>query len=159
MARRVPIVREIRWIWVIPQLVLLALLILLARSLVQPPLDFLLGAALYLSYSFVARYMFARHHRRGMGLIRARQWEAATSHFRQSYDFFAARPWLDRYRWLLLLSSSAASYREMALLNEAFSLVQQGHRVEARAVYQRTLDEFPDSSMAESALNLMEPVA
>jgi TolA-binding protein len=47
----------------------------------------------------------------------------------------------------------------MALLNEAFALGQQGQRAEARAVYARVLQEFPESSIAQAALNLMEPAA
>ena len=57
----------------------------------------------------------------------------------------------------MLLSASAASYREMALLNEAFALGQLGRRPEARAIYESTVEEFPDSGMAEAALNLMGP--
>lgn len=45
------------------------------------------------------------------------------------------------------------------MLNEAFALGQQGMRSEARSAYERALAEFPDSVMAQSALNLMGPAA
>jgi len=157
MRRQVPIVREVRWLWLVPQLCVLGILVWIARSIVGANEALLAGAGFYFLYLVGARSLVAHEHRRGIRLVRQQQWSEATPHFRRSYEFFSRHPWIDRFRWLALLSLSAASYREMALLNEAFALAQQGLRREARSVYARVLREFPESSMARTALNLMEP--
>jgi hypothetical protein len=88
--------------------------------------------------------------------MRGRKWEAAIPHFESSYAFFSAHQWIDRFRSVILMSPSAASYREMALVNVAFCYSQLGHGTEAKSVYERALREFPGSPVASSALKLIE---
>jgi TolA-binding protein len=57
-----------------------------------------------------------------------------------------------------MMSPSAISYREMALVNIAFSVSQLGQGTDAKEYYQRALDEFPNSAMAKAALRLIESV-
>ena len=45
----------------------------------------------------------------------------AINEFQKSYDFFEKNQWVDKYRYLTLLTASKSSYREMALNNIAFS--------------------------------------
>ena len=59
---------------------------------------------------------------------------------------------------ITLLMPSAASYREIALLNTAFCYSQLGNVQQTRAYYERALAEFPDSSMAQVALNLINTI-
>ncbi|HEX7447932.1 MAG TPA: hypothetical protein VF306_10325 [Pirellulales bacterium] len=56
------------------------------------------------------------------------------------------------------MSSSAISYREMALCNIAFCYAQLGNGENAELYYRRTLDEFPDSGLADAALRMIESV-
>jgi len=138
---------------------MLLALVLASSIIVGSRYALLAGLSTGFAYAIASKQLISFHHRRGIRLVRARQWADAASAFRQSYSFFSRHPWLDRYRAVFLMSSSAPSYREMALLNEAFALAQQGLHTEARSVYERTLIEFPDSPIAESALNLMGPAA
>jgi Tfp pilus assembly protein PilF len=55
-----------------------------------------------------------------------------------------------------MLTHAAMPYREMALINIAFCYSQLGNVGQAKAYYQRTLQEFPTSSMARTALNTYE---
>jgi hypothetical protein len=62
---------------------------------------------------------------------------------------------VDRYRAVVMLSSSAWSYREMALANRAFCLGQTGRGQEAMRAYEDMLLEFPQSALAGPALTMM----
>lgn len=83
----------------------------------------------------------------------------AIPHFEKSYEFFARHIWMDKYRYLVMLSSGRLSYREMALINIAFCYGQAGNGIMARGYYERTLQEFPDSSVAKTALKFIGSVA
>jgi tetratricopeptide (TPR) repeat protein len=118
----------------------------------------ILGAAVYLAYSIGSRMMIARDHRRGMRLYRQQQFVAAIQAYEDSYEFFARNEWIDRCRALVMMSASAASYREMALCNIAFFYSQLGNGEKAESYYRRALDEFPNSGLAAAALRMIESV-
>ena len=123
--------------------------------LTESPFGLYLGVTLFMAYAVLSRELIARHHRRGMRAVKARRWEAAALHFEESYRFFLERAWIDRWRALILLSGSAASYREMALVNLAFCRSQMGDGVASLEAYKRALSEFPDSPIAQSALAML----
>lgn len=124
------------------------------------PLDFVecLFPAILLAYAlgWVLRNTLGKQQQQGMRHIRNGEFQQAISCFEQSYTFFTNRPWLDKWRFLLMLSTSRISYREMALNNIAFSYSQLGDGLQARAYYQRVLTEFPDNGLAEAALRLLD---
>jgi tetratricopeptide (TPR) repeat protein len=156
MTSSVPIVRQIAWLSVVPQLGILLVLIAIARLLgVRDAV--LAGAIAYVVASIMLRFGVARHHRRGVSLFKKERFSEAVPHFFRSYDFFVKYSWLDRWRSVTLLSSSRISYTEMALLNAAFCLAQSGERDRSIQEYKRVLDQFPGSKMAEAALRLLEP--
>jgi tetratricopeptide (TPR) repeat protein len=137
------------------QIVAFALLIGLLY-VVFPSVDFtfmpvLLGAGIYLIWSRLAALLFLSHHRAGVQFLRVKAYPQAIQSFQQSDALFKASPWLDRHRWLTLLSPSSISYREMALNNLAYAYLQLGKGKEARAAYQTLVDEIPDGMMVESA--------
>ena len=51
--------------------------------------------------------------------------------------------WIDRYRFITMFASSAYSYREMALQNQAYSLIQLNRIEEAGEVLERLLKIAP----------------
>jgi hypothetical protein len=158
MASSLPIVRQIAWLSLLPQIAILLLIIAIVHLLGgQEPL--LVGAVAYLVVSFILRLTIARHHVRGMGLIRREHFADAIPHFFNSYEFFTKHAWVDRWRAVTMLSSSRISYKEMGLLNAAFCLAQTGERERSIQEYKRVLAEFPGSKMAETALRLMESQA
>ena len=75
--------------------------------------------------------------------------------FEESYAFFKKYPWVDKYRYITVLSASKIPFGEMALNNIAFSYGQLGNRKKARAYYKQTLAEYPNSEIAQVALNLL----
>lgn len=110
----------------------------------------------YLAYSIGSRILIPRHHRRGMRALKRGDFDTAISQMDASYAFFQRHAWIDRFRWLTMLSPSAMSYREMALLNIAFFQTQLGRRDEAKAAYQRVVAEFPDSLVGKRTMTMIE---
>jgi len=155
MARRVPVVRELRWLYVLPQFAAMAVAIGACIVALGYPAGLYWGASIYLAYSFGSRAILARHHKSGVRRLRRRRWAEALPCFQRSQAFFERFPWLDRYRQLFLMSPSGASYHEMALLNQAACLVRLDRGFEARQLYERVLDLYPDSPVAEAALKAM----
>lgn len=152
----VPVVKQISWLGALPQLVALGLAMLAGFLVTRNSNGTLLGAAVYLGYSFGSRMFLARAHRRGMQLVRGLEFEAAIPEFENSYAFFVQNSWIDRYRSIILMSASATSYREMALCNIAFCYSQPGKGAKGVEYYRRALKEFPTSGLAESALRVIE---
>ena len=155
MSSRAPIVRQIAWLSVVPQLSIMGLIMwLLSIAGVQQPV--LSGALAFLALSVTLRFGIPKAHRRGISLFKRKQYAEAIPEFERSYDFFNRNRWVDDWRFLALLSSSRVSYREMALLNLAFCHSQAGNGLRAKEYYQRTLAEFPDSEMARASLRMIE---
>lgn len=155
MTSKTPTIKQTALISAIPQLIILGLIIYLSISL-NPKNGVLIGAAIYLAISFSLRFGIARQHRLGMIKVKAGNYKDAIPLFEKSYQFFTHNEWIDRYRYITLLSSSRISYREMALNNIAFSYGQIGNGEQSIYYYKKTLSEFPESALAKTALNLIE---
>lgn len=155
MASARPILKQTAWLSLVPQAVIFVLLVLGARRLGAGDPVFA-AAIVYLVALFSLRWLVAFHHRKGIRRFKRGRYERAIGEFRKSYDFFTRHPWIDRFRYVTLLSSSRVSYREMALVNIAFCHGQIGAGREAREYYERALAEFPDSELAKAALRMME---
>jgi tetratricopeptide (TPR) repeat protein len=110
------------------------------------------GAFIYLAYSYSSRSLLLKHHRQGRTLTDQGNYEEAIKAFEKSYDFFSRNSWVDRFRYLTMMTPAYQSFREMALLNIAYCYGQLGDKDRTKVYYQRTLQEFPESSMAQTAL-------
>ena len=115
----------------------------------------LYGAITYLLISQILRRTISKEHRKGMVKVRLEKFEEAIPHFEKSYEYFKRNDWIDKYRFLTLLSSGKMSYKEMALNNIAFCYGQIGNGKLSKEFYQRTLDEFPESGIAKVGLRLL----
>lgn len=155
MASTQPIIRQVRVISIIPQLLVMGLLILVFYLLgTQDPIIY--GVFTYLFISVAIRQLIPKHHRKGIRLFKVGQYEKAIIEFQKSYDFFEKNIWIDRYRSIVLLSSSRISYQEMSLINIAFCYGQLGEGSKSKEFYERALIEFPESQMAKSALKMFD---
>jgi tetratricopeptide (TPR) repeat protein len=153
-----PVHRPISWLAVLLQLGVATLVIGAFSVWLGYPNGSAIGVGLYLLYSFGSRRVLLRAHRRGMHLNSVARYEDAITAFDRSYQFFSRYPWLDRYRAITMLNSAALSYREMALCNMAYSYLQLGLGLKAKASYQRALAEFPQSALAMASLRMMATV-
>lgn len=152
-----PVVRQISWPAIIPQIAILFAFIWPAK-MESPEYGFLLGVAGYTGLILVLRYTIARHHRLGIRMVKRGRFREAIDSFQHSFEFFERYPWVDRFRSIFLLSASAMTYREMALANIAFSYSQQGDGEKARYYYEICQKEFPHNGVAIAALRLMDSV-
>ena len=156
--QRVPTVGPISWPATIPPLLALSAAVSMGWFVTRSASGIFLGAAAYLIYSFSSRKLIPHAHRRGVRLSQTQQFEDAIHAHEESYEFFTRHSWLDRYRAITMMSPSAMSFREMALINIAFAYGQIGNGNKAKEYYQRAYEEFPDSGMAIAALKMIESV-
>lgn len=154
MAANVPVVRQVALVSLVPQLLLMGLLIYgcYLFGLEDP---FTRGTLIYLILSFILRLGVPKAHRQGMKLIKQQKFAEAIPCFESSVAFFARHPWVDKYRFLTLLSSSKMSHREMALCNIAFCYSQLGKGAKAQQYYETILAEYPENGLAQAGLNML----
>ncbi len=155
MASIVPTVRQTAWVSLIPQLVVMGLLILL-YSLLQIGDPVIYGVLTYLVISFALRNFIPKDHRQGMKLVRQQNFKDAIPFFEKSVDFFTKNSWLDKYRFVVLLSSSNMTYKEMGLCNIAFCFAQTGDGQKAKEYYEQTRKEFPENGLAQAGLRMID---
>lgn len=158
MASNVSIVKQVAWISMVPQMLFMGLLIF--GYYLAGMRDFILyGALTYLAISFGLRYFIPKDHRQGIRLVQQKYFQEAIPYFQKSYAFFKKYSWVDKYRFLTLLSSSKMCYKEMALNNIAFCYGQVGKGDKAIEYYNRTLTEYPGNELAKAGLNLLKASA
>ena len=155
MSSNISVVRQIAWLSLLPQFLFALLLIFMYHQLRFPDPPFY-GLVSYLIISFSLRTFIPHSHNKGMKYVKKDKFSEAIPCFERSYDFFTKNNWVDKYRFITLLSSSAMSYREMSLTNIGLCYAQLGDDEKAREYYQITLQEFPKSEIAKSGLNILE---
>ena len=160
MSSNVPIVRQIARISAIPHLAVFGLIMYILYIWLQ--LDILYTYSLtlltYIVISYCLKFLISGKLRKGIKLIKREGYLEAINCFEKSYDFFKRYNWVDKYRYITLLSSSRMSYKEIALNNIAFCYSQMGDGAKAKEWYERTLEEFPGSGMAIAALKFIDSV-
>lgn len=154
MASNIPTVRQVAWVSLIPQLTVMGLLIYI-YYIFQSQEPVLYGAITYMGLSVFLRTFVAKDHRDGMKLVRHHKFLEAISKFEKSVTFFTKNSWLDKYRFLTLLSSSKMTYKEMGLCNIAFCYSQTNNGQKAKEYYQQALTEFPESGLALAGLRMI----
>jgi tetratricopeptide (TPR) repeat protein len=154
---KVPMVRPISILGVVVSVIPL-LLILVLNEWLLPNWFPISGALLWMFAVLLMRRIFTGDHRKGIRLVKSGRFGDAIPLFTEAYSATKRRPWIDRYRWLLLGSASQWSYREMALCNLAFCYGQIGDGEKMKALYRQALTEFPDCILATAALRMVESV-
>ena len=155
MASNVPVVKQIAWISMLPQIGILFLIGLICylcgtENPVFP------AAAIYLVLSYMLRAAIAKDHQKGMHLVKKQEFAEAIPVFESSYMFFMDNPWVDEYRYVILLSSSRMCYREMALCNIAFCYTQIGEGRKAAEFYRQVLQNYPENGLAQAGLKVLQ---
>jgi len=159
MASKVPIIKQIAWISIIPQILFIGILILIYSKLGLELLEAIFCSSLtYLVISFCLQNLLTKNFRQGIKLIKQQDFSNAIPFFEKSVNFFTKNRWVDKYRFITLLSSSKMSYKEMGLCNIAFCYSQTGNGTKAKEYYERILDEFPNSVIASTALKFINSI-
>lgn len=155
MASDVPVIKQVAWVSVVPQLLVMGIIVAAcyATGMAEP---LIYGPLIYLAISYVLRTYVAKAHRQGMDLVKRKDFLAAISYFEASYHYFTQKPWVDKYRYVTLLSSSRMTYREMALCNIAFCYSQLGDGEKAVRYYKQVLADYPANGLAQAGLKMLE---
>ena len=152
--QNLPVIKQTNWIAVIPQLIFMALLILTFYLLnINEPVIW--GCLTYLILSFGSRKILAKDHNQGMRLTKEQKFNEAIKYYEQSAEYFKKNNWIDKFRFLTLFSASKMSYREMGLNNIAFCYSQIGNGAKAKEYYEKTLIEYPNNILAQTALKMI----
>lgn len=154
MSSNVPTIKRISWISIIPQFLVLGF-IMMIWSLFEESNFILYGAITYFLISQILKSTIPKEHRKGMVKVKLEKFEEAIPYFKKSYEYFKRNNWIDKYRFLTLLSSGRMSYKEMALNNIAFCYGQIGNGKLSKEFYEKTLEEFPESGLAKAGLRLL----
>lgn len=154
MSFSIPFVRQTNWFSSVPQLLLM--MVFVAGFYLAGSKEYIMyGAATYLVVSLVLKNVLARQHRRGISLVKQSRFVEAIPCFANSYSFFTRNEWVDKYRFITMLSSSQMNYREMALCNIGFCYGQVGNRHQAIEYYEKALHEYPENSLAKASLAML----
>ena len=154
MSSNIPTIRQVSWISVITQISFMLILIFIYHKLnLKEPA--LYGAITYLTLSISLRNLVPKSHREGLNLTKEHKFENAIPKFENSYKFFTENNWIDKYRFIILLSSSKMSYREMSLCNIAFCYSQIGNGQKSIEYYKKTLAEYPENGLAQTGLKML----
>ncbi len=99
------------------------------------------GCLSYYLLAWSLRLFFQKHHRKGMACMRAKNHSDALTAFKQSLDFFEKHPLIDKYRFITMFSSSAISYRHMALNNIGICYLHMGEDNKALDFFKKLAEE------------------
>jgi tetratricopeptide (TPR) repeat protein len=116
-----------------------------------------LGAVVFLLYRvLVVRMLVCRDHRRGVRQTQAGHFADAIGSFQASARFWDRWGWLDRSRGILLGSTVAYPFGQLARYNEAYCLSRLGRGEEAITALNRLLQRAPDMHIAKELLEVLE---
>ena len=155
MSSKLPLIKQVPWISIVPHFAIMGLFLAIFYTL-KPDTYLFWGVGAYMLTSYLLRTQIPKSQRQGMILVKHQHFEGAIPLFEQSFDFFSKYQWIDDYRFIVILSSSRISYREIALVNIGFCYSQIGEHEKAKEYYNKTLSMFPDSQIALTALRMMD---
>ncbi|MBL7951061.1 MAG: hypothetical protein JNM62_05020 [Flavobacteriales bacterium] len=119
------------------------------------PWPALFGLVAFLIIATLLKRLLIRDFRKGIDILNDKKYEEALPVLERSAAFFKRYPWLDRYRYLLLLSSSAMSYREIVMVGRALCIGRTRSFAETDQAFKEVLREFPESSLAKITRRMM----
>ena len=91
-----PIVRQVAWLSLVPQLLLMGVLCLVYRACFDSTLLAVeLAMITYLLLSLTLRNCIPRNYRKGIALYKAGKYVEAIEEFKRSDSFFAEHAWID----------------------------------------------------------------
>lgn len=160
MASKVAFVKqETNWLALIPKLSVIGILCLCFF-----PLDkqnfFIIGFVVYLILTFLARQLFFPNSlHEGIKLIREAKFDQAIPFIQKTIAYYIKYPWIDKYRFLLLISSAKSTITESSICNLAYCYLQVGDIKKAKEIYQNVLMHYPENINAKSMLRTIDLVS
>ena len=160
MRSKVPFVKkEIAWLSLIPRLLYLGLL-----CLAFYPLDkknfFIYAIIVHSLITFgLRKWALPAVVHSSVALIKEGKFEEAIPYIKESIDYYDKHPWIDKYRFLLMVSSSKLCIMELLLCNLAYCHLQIGDVKIAKLTYEEVLRRYPENANARVQLQTINAVA
>jgi len=154
-----PSVKKIAWPVVVLHLLFQVVLIFSFWSLCFPGnliLAAICGAGAYLGYSRLSKIIVLRRLRQAMRFFRAGMYREAVEQSQSMYEFLNRHSWIDRYRYVLLLSETAIPYRTIALCNIAYGYWMLNDNPKSLEYYRKTVESYPSFEAFKEALKTVE---
>lgn len=150
--------QETKWIALVPRLVLLAILCFLLYPY-DNQIFFVYAFFLYLAITYSIKYsMIPGSTFTGVKFLKKGQFEEALPFIEKDIEYYSSKPWIDKYRFLLMISSSALSFREMSLCNRAWCLLQTGRVKETIDQYESVIRHYPQNVVTRAQLKTIKIV-
>jgi len=153
MSSKVPFVKqETVWLALVPRILFIGIL-----SMVYHQWDrknyLVFGFITYLIIWYGLRTMaFPKEVHKSIGLIKEEKFDEAIPYIERSIEFYNKHSWIDKYRFLLMVSSSKRGIRESSICNLGFCLLQIGDVKAAKEVYEDVLRQYPENTVAKIQL-------
>lgn len=153
MTSQVPFVRqETNWLAAIPRLLLIAILAYCFYPLNKEQYLLIAIVAHWLVTLALRQLCFPRSLHQGIRLIRQERFEEAIPFVERTVNFYTRYRWIDKYRYVLMISSSRSTFQESCLNNLGYCYLQAGEIVMAREIYEAVLQQFPRNKNARAML-------
>lgn len=151
--------QEINWLSLIPKLIVIGILCLCFYPLEKQGC-LLISIFFYFLLTLLAKWLFFPNVLyEGMKLIREEKFQEAIPRLEDTIDYFVRNLWIDKFRFLLLISSAKRSIKESTICNLAYCYLQVGNVKKATETYEDVLLSYPDNWSAKAVLNMINIVS
>ncbi len=160
MTSKVPFVKqETNWLAFIPKLAVIGILCLCFYPLDKQSF-FLIAFFAYFMLTLLARWLFFPNALyEGITLIKQAKFQEAIPVIQVTIDYYTKHSWIDKFRFLLLISSAKRTIRESSICNLAYCYLQTGNIQKAKEIYHDVLLQYPENINAKSMLNTINLIS
>jgi tetratricopeptide (TPR) repeat protein len=154
MASKVLFVKQVtNWLALIPHLILMGVLCLTFYQ-IDKKIFYLLALITYYVIWFASRgIFFPSVIYEGIKFIKEAKFKEAIPPIQKTIDYYTSHAWIDKFRFLLLISSSKFSIRESSICNLGFCYLKLGEIEKAKATYESVLAQYPENINAQNMLD------
>jgi tetratricopeptide (TPR) repeat protein len=160
MSSKVPFVKqETVWLAIIPHIIVIGILCMVYYQWDRRNY-FVFGFITYLIIWYGLRTMaFPKEVHKSIRLIKEEKFGEAIPYIERSIEFYNKHLWIDKYRFLLMVSSSKRGIRESSICNLGFCLLQIGQVKAAKEVYEDILRQYPENTVAIIQLRTINAIS
>ncbi|HMH10746.1 MAG TPA: tetratricopeptide repeat protein, partial [Candidatus Nitrosopolaris rasttigaisensis] len=102
---------------------------------------------------------FPKDVHKSIRFIKEEKFGEAIPYIERSIEFYNKHSWIDKYRFLLMVSSSKRGMRESSICNLGFCLLQTGQVNAAKEVYEDVLRQYPQNTVAIIQLRTINTIS
>lgn len=118
--------------------------------------NWILALYFYLFIIFLFFRVIPRKHVKGIKNLYNYEYDKAFNNFEKSYMLFKKYEFIDKFGFVFLLNMSDYTYRESALLNQAYIKHIEGNEYEAKKLYEKVLRMNFKNRIAKRGIKIIE---